>query len=69
MTVAFNNTSLGEAVAWEWRFGDGIISNVKSPSYAYPTRGPYSVSLRGKNVDGIWSNLITKTIEYIVPVT
>lgn len=43
-SVSFSNqSSFGED--WEWQFGDGSVSTVKSPSHTYKKPGTYTVSL------------------------
>ena len=49
-SVKFNNlSSSGEE--WEWNFGDGITTTIKSPSHTYKQPGTYRVVLKvdGKN--------------------
>lgn len=44
------STSVGGAITnWEWDFGDGIISNVASPTHTYPLAGNYTVCLTVTN--------------------
>ncbi len=44
-TVAFSNlSSSGEE--WEWSFGDGISSELKSPTHTYKRPGTYQVILK-----------------------
>lgn len=59
-SVKFTNlSSSGEE--WEWNFGDGITSTIKSPSHTYKQPGSYQVILK---VDG--KNAWTATKEVVV---
>ena len=39
-----NNSDSGEE--WEWTFGDGSVSTLKSPSHTYKRPGEYNVMLK-----------------------
>lgn len=43
--VRFNNSST-DGEEWSWTFGDGSISESKSPSYTYKRPGTYTVTLQ-----------------------
>jgi len=43
--VAFNDLSTGNAVQWNWLFGDGDSSSVQSPSHLYSDTGSYIITL------------------------
>ena len=45
LTVAFTDTSTGNATSWNWSFGDGSNSTSQNPSHIYTNAGKYSVSL------------------------
>ena len=63
--VRFNNlSSSGEE--WEWNFGDGITSTIKSPSHTYKQPGTYVVILKvdGKNS---WTDTQKITVYDTVP--
>jgi PKD repeat protein len=47
----FENQSTG-AVAWEWNFGDGTLSNLESPEHTYEMAGNFDVTLSVWNADG-----------------
>lgn len=47
----------GNIVAWEWDFGDGILSTYQSPSHTYTLAGKYNVSLRATNNFGCISSV------------
>ena len=49
--VSFNNTSVDASAFW-WEFGDGFVSTIQSPTYAYPNPGAYTVKLSGQNTQG-----------------
>lgn len=46
--VKFSNLSSG-GEEWEWAFGDGSVSTLKSPSHTYKKPGTYRVSLKVDN--------------------
>lgn len=58
--VQFSNLSSG-GEEWEWAFGDGATTTIKSPSHTYKRPGTYRVVLK---VDK--KNALTKTAEIIV---
>jgi gliding motility-associated-like protein len=70
--ITFTNTSSDDVVAQWWNFGDGTISTVDNPVYAYPDTGHYPVTLLVENVFGC-TGQITKYIrinpayEIIIP--
>jgi gliding motility-associated-like protein len=49
--VFFNDITRGNAVLWNWDFGDGTVSNLQNPIHVYDQVGTYKVQLRV--VDGI----------------
>lgn len=54
-TVQFNNISFGldeNVTAWNWDFGDGNSSTLKSPTHQYGSAGLYAVKLTVNNVIG-----------------
>lgn len=64
--IQFTNTSqtnYAGTVTWEWRFGDGAISNDVSPVHTYTTAGSYPVMLiatdQGSNCSDTATVLIT----------
>ena len=44
-SIAFTDNSVGDLDSWAWDFGDGIISNIPSPSHAYGSPGTYTLLL------------------------
>lgn len=48
------------AVEYEWNFGDGNFSTEKNPTHTYDKAGEYSVSLLGKNAQGLIEEKIAK---------
>jgi PKD repeat protein len=58
--VVFTNTTSGEFVTFEWDFGDGGTSRVKTPTHRYNTAGTYTVVLTAVNAGG--SGSATKLI-------
>lgn len=63
-TVIFQNTSgisEGNIAEWSWDFGNGMLSNLESPSTFYDSVGVYQVQLTGISNEGCMSE-ITQTI-------
>jgi PKD repeat protein len=58
--VAFTNSTVGESVSYQWDFGDGGVSNEKTPTHRYTTGGTYNVKLTATNSSG--TNSLTKAI-------
>ena len=52
MTVAFTDMSFNGPTSWDWNFGDGQTSTIRSPSHTFITPGTYSVSLKVANTHG-----------------
>lgn len=53
LTVQFlDNTTTTWADSWQWNFGDGAVSSLRSPVHTYTTPGLYTVTLRAANVNG-----------------
>ncbi|WP_230383659.1 PKD domain-containing protein [Pedobacter endophyticus] len=50
-TFGFRDTSVG-AVSWEWTFGDGTVSTLKTPNHTYAENGTYTVTLKVLNKEG-----------------
>lgn len=64
--VQFNDRSIvpsGEVVEYAWRFGDGNISNLASPSHEYQIPGDLPVQLRVRDVNSC-EDVTSKTISY-----
>jgi PKD repeat protein len=51
-TVVFTDASLGEALIYSWKFGDGIDAESINPTHTYQTPGTYTVELTVTNEDG-----------------
>lgn len=45
VTVQFTDQSSGAITAWQWSFGDGVISTERHPAHTYTTAGTYTVEL------------------------
>ena len=43
--VNFTDLSVGNAIAWNWDFGDGGSSNEQNPTYQYQAKGQYTITL------------------------
>ena len=52
LTVVFTDTSTGSPAQWNWSFGDGTYSDLRSPVHDYPVKGNYIVNLTVTNVYG-----------------
>ena len=59
LTVTFTDTSTNSPTSWDWSFGDGGTSTLKSPSYQYTIAGTYNVTLKATNSAG--NNTLTRT--------
>ncbi len=58
LTVQFlDNTTTTWADSWQWNFGDGAVSSLRSPVHTYTTPGLYTVTLRAANVNGEGSEM------------
>jgi len=57
LTASFTNQS-SAGNSWQWDFGDGIFSDLQSPSHTYSQTGNYNVSLRVINSDGCTATLL-----------
>jgi len=61
-TVTFTNTSTN-GTAYEWNFGDGVVSYATNPVHTYTNGGNYTVSLTASNDCN--SNVTTQVITII----
>ncbi len=52
VSIAFTNTSSGDATAFAWNFGDGTVSTDENPTHQYTQSGEYVVSLVVTNPTG-----------------
>ncbi len=57
--VRFTDISSGSAlpVAWNWSFGDGATSTLRSPQHTYTSNGAYQVSLTVTDANGCQQTL------------
>lgn len=67
-TIGFEINPTGqEILAWHWNFGDGIVSNLPTPSHTFERVGSYPVSVVVETADGctesaiIWINVTDST--------
>jgi PKD repeat protein len=49
MTAAFNNSSTGSNLDYDWTFGDGASSSAMNPTYTYAANGSYLICLTVSN--------------------
>lgn len=63
LQVRFTDQSSGDIIKREWKFGDGIFSEMDSPTHVYEVPGTYDVSL---TVTGISDEDIMTRPSYIV---
>lgn len=59
LSVTFTDKSTGNPQFWNWDFGNGQLSNSKTPNAVSYAPGTYTVTLVVRNSDGV--NSITKT--------
>jgi PKD repeat protein len=45
LAVQFQDSSMGDITSWMWDFGDGLFSDLNSPSHVYNTPGTFTVRL------------------------
>ena len=45
LNVQFSDSSDGPVTAWEWDFGDNVISFDEEPIHVYNTEGTFTVTL------------------------
>jgi PKD repeat protein len=64
--VSFSDISANSPTAWDWDYGDGIHSNVQSPSHLYDIAGTYEVCLTASNTAG--SNTTCKTLQVVTAI-
>lgn len=62
-SVQFSNTSVA-ANAWQWRFGDGSVSQEQSPVHTYTAGGNYEVMLVATNACG--ADTIVRTVQVLL---
>ena len=66
LTVRFTNQTTGSVSAWQWDFGDGTRSTLKTPTKIYSAAGSYRVTLTATGPGG--SNTSAETpIEVAFP--
>ena len=53
----FTNNSTGNAVSYQWNFGDGGTSTTENPVYSYSAEGTYSITLTAFNANGCDSSI------------
>ncbi len=58
-SISFTDSSAGNAISWNWDFGDGTTSNLQNPTHTYTASGTYDVSLTATASGG--SDSETKT--------
>ena len=52
LLATFTDMSTGTIASWDWSFGDGARSTVRSPTHAYQAAGIYTVALTVRNAAG-----------------
>jgi len=66
-----DKTTTTWADSWQWDFGDGATSSLRSPMHTYTTPGKYAVTLRASNVNGEGSEATIPdyiTVQHSAPV-
>jgi PKD repeat protein len=69
LDVQFTDESTGEAVSWDWAFGDGGVSGARHPAYEYVVTGTYTVSLTVTGPGGTDTEIKTDYISVLPPTT
>jgi PKD repeat protein len=62
LAVKFSDTSSGTINTWLWNFGDGVTSNLQSPSHTYNQAGTYNATLTVSNATGSDSKTVLITV-------
>ncbi len=67
-TIGFEiNPSAQEIIGWHWNFGDGVVSNLPTPSHTFDKVGSYPVSVVVETAEGctesasVWINVTDST--------
>lgn len=68
LAVDFTNLSTGSIENWMWEFGDGGVSDKKSPSHLYNTPGVYTVELTVTGPVGSDKKIMEDCIQVTEPV-
>jgi PKD repeat protein len=79
--ITFNDQSIirsGNVVAWQWDFGDGILSNQQNPNHVYLLPGHFNVTLKAFSNNGcvgtsskpsyVTSNMVKAAFTTSIPV-
>ena len=66
LLATFTNNS-SNATSFTWDFGDGMNSNLASPTHTYAQDGNYTVVLSATNACG--TNMVTQTVVIVTPPT
>lgn len=67
LTVQFTDTSSNLPTGWSWDFGDGEVSNDRSPIHTYQNPGSYTVTLVASNSAGPDATPATGTVTVNAP--
>ncbi len=63
--ISLQNTSTstwGSITQFEWDFGNGVTSNLATPTFTYPQSGTYSITLTATTINGCES-AISRTVD------
>lgn len=68
LSNAFTDLSSGTSAVntWSWTFGDGGMSNLANPAYAYPNPGLYTVSLAVTDANGCTDSIVRTDLEMVL---
>lgn len=59
LNTLFADSTIGDAVAWQWDFGDGVgISFLQNPGYTYIAPGSYDVTLIATHANGCQDTIV-----------
>jgi PKD repeat protein len=67
LTVQFDDASTGSPTTWAWDFGDGITSDLQSPSHIYTLTGTFNAKLTAGNASGSSSKTLSIAVTEVPP--
>ncbi len=64
LTVAFNDTSTGSPVSWDWSFGDNTSSTEQNPVHTFQKPQVNNVKLKVANSDGLTNQTMHQIVVF-----
>jgi len=64
LTVAFNDTSTGSPVSWDWSFGDNTSSTEQNPVHTFQKPKVNNVKLKVANSDGLTNQTMHQIVVF-----